>query len=365
MGWSAESKVPAKKGKKKEVLEAKEGLRRKVRPGNRSGDAAASSVQDGGEDEDEDKEESASSHSKKRAASEDIKEVQPSMGPKRRCRPKLVQSDNSDSHTESDLFEKVPEKEPRVKPPASSPPHERHTEQTSEGTSPPAELADSGSMAHSVPPLIPEEVEEVRSQRTPPPPNTKGEADAVMAEASSMAATANAAALEEMDRKLKLSDKELDLVNKRLDEAQAAAAEVDGLKEALKKAEAEAAKKKITAEKAVVELEKAKLAAEQHEARVTEVQVELQDAAKKLEALEKGRRSNPPGYPRRRKSSRRRGLTREVSEWISAKPRKLQMASLLAATSHAAEVFGLKQILERAEEEFSRVKKQLEDKQVS
>ena len=48
-------KVPAKKGKKKEVLEAKEVLRRKVRPGNRSGDAAASSVQDGGEDEDEDK----------------------------------------------------------------------------------------------------------------------------------------------------------------------------------------------------------------------------------------------------------------------------------------------------------------------
>ena len=38
-------------------------------------------------------------------------------------------------------------------------------------------------MAHSAPPLIPEEVEEVRSQRTPaPPPNTEGEVDAVMAE---------------------------------------------------------------------------------------------------------------------------------------------------------------------------------------
>ena len=40
-----------------------------------------------------------------------------------------------------------------------------------------------------------------------------------------------------------------------------------------------------------------------------------------------------------------------------------EQASLLAATSHTAEVSGLKQKLERAEEEFSRVKKQLEDKQ--
>ena len=38
-------------------------------------------------------------------------------------------------------------------------------------------------------------------------------------------------------------------------------------------------------------------------------------------------------------------------------------ASLLAATSHVAEVSGLKQSLERAEEELGRVKKQLEDKQ--
>ena len=37
--------------------------------------------------------------------------------------------------------------------------------------------------------------------------------------------------------------------------------------------------------------------------------------------------------------------------------------SLLAATSHAAEVSGLKQNLERAEEELGHVKKQLEDKQ--
>lgn len=37
-------------------------------------------------------------------------------------------------------------------------------------------------MAHSAPPLIPEETEEVRSRRTPPPQNTEGEADAAMAE---------------------------------------------------------------------------------------------------------------------------------------------------------------------------------------
>ena len=49
-------KAPAKKVKKKEVREDREGLRRRVRPGHRSGDAAASSVQDGGEDEDEEEE---------------------------------------------------------------------------------------------------------------------------------------------------------------------------------------------------------------------------------------------------------------------------------------------------------------------
>ena len=40
-----------------------------------------------------------------------------------------------------------------------------------------------------------------------------------------------------------------------------------------------------------------------------------------------------------------------------------KQASLLAATSHAAEVSGLRQSLERAEEELGRVKKKLEDKQ--
>ena len=40
-----------------------------------------------------------------------------------------------------------------------------------------------------------------------------------------------------------------------------------------------------------------------------------------------------------------------------------KQASLLAATSHAAEVFRLKQSLERAEEELGHVKKQLADTQ--
>ena len=68
-----------------------------------------------GKDEDEDK--SASSHSKKRAASEDVEEVQPSPAPKRPCRPKLVLSDSSDE--ESEASEELPKKGPRVKPPAS------------------------------------------------------------------------------------------------------------------------------------------------------------------------------------------------------------------------------------------------------
>ena len=40
-----------------------------------------------------------------------------------------------------------------------------------------------------------------------------------------------------------------------------------------------------------------------------------------------------------------------------------KQVSLQAATAHAAEVFGLKQKLERAEEELGLVKKQLEDSQ--
>ena len=40
-----------------------------------------------------------------------------------------------------------------------------------------------------------------------------------------------------------------------------------------------------------------------------------------------------------------------------------KQALLLAATSHIAEVSGMKQSLEWAEEELSRMKKQLDDKQ--
>ena len=41
----------------------------------------------------------------------------------------------------------------------------------------------------------------------------------------------------------------------------------------------------------------------------------------------------------------------------------MNLASVTTASSHIAEVSGLKQSLERAEEELGRVKKQLEDKQ--
>ena len=42
----------------------------------------------------------------------------------------------------------------------------------------------------------------------------------------------------------------------------------------------------------------------------------------------------------------------------------MNQMSAATASSHAAEVSGLKQSLEQAEEELGRVKKQLEDKQV-
>ena len=41
----------------------------------------------------------------------------------------------------------------------------------------------------------------------------------------------------------------------------------------------------------------------------------------------------------------------------------MNQASATTATSHTAEVSGLKQSVERAEEELGQVKKQLEDKQ--
>ena len=83
----APSKAPEKKGKKKELPEAREGLRRRGLLDTKSGDTAAPSAQDGNEEEDE--EESASSHSKKRASSGDVEEEQPPRAQKRQCRPKL------------------------------------------------------------------------------------------------------------------------------------------------------------------------------------------------------------------------------------------------------------------------------------
>ena len=75
-------KAPEKKGrKKKDLPEAREGLRRRGRPDTKSRDTTAPSTQDGDEEEDED--ESASSHSKKRAASKDVEEEPPPRAQKR------------------------------------------------------------------------------------------------------------------------------------------------------------------------------------------------------------------------------------------------------------------------------------------
>ena len=67
----------------------------------------------------------------------------------------------------------------------------------------------------------------------------------------------------------------------------AATTEVEGLKAALEKAKAEAVAEKEATVKAMEDIEKAKLAGEKHKARVAKVQVELNDAIKKFEVLEK------------------------------------------------------------------------------
>ena len=111
-------KAPEKKGKKKKDLpEAREGLRRRGRPDTKSGDTAALSAQYG--DEEKDKEESTSTHSKKRAASGDAEVELPPQTQKRQCMPKLIMSDSSDSKEESVPSKKVLDREPRIQPPAS------------------------------------------------------------------------------------------------------------------------------------------------------------------------------------------------------------------------------------------------------
>lgn len=111
-------KAPEKKGKKKKDLpEARKGLRRRGRPYTKAGDATTLSAPNGEEEEDE--EERAPSHSKKRAAYEDVEEEQPPRALKRQCRPKMVQPNSSDSDEESVVSEEVPEKDLNVKPPAT------------------------------------------------------------------------------------------------------------------------------------------------------------------------------------------------------------------------------------------------------
>jgi hypothetical protein len=75
------------------------------------------------------------------------------------------------------------------------------TDRVSEGDSPPAALAESGTESRASPPPIVEEAEEVLSRRTPPAPHTGGGGDAVMAEV-------NTSAAEDQEGRAPLADEE-------------------------------------------------------------------------------------------------------------------------------------------------------------
>nr|XP_020195337.1 actin cytoskeleton-regulatory complex protein pan1-like [Aegilops tauschii subsp. strangulata] len=373
-------KVPERKEKKKksEGRVAKEGLCSRAHLDTKFEESQAPSVLEGEQEEDE--EERNSSRTRKRAALEGAEEDQPPRPPKKQCMPKLVLlDDSSDSDKESTTSKEVPKRNPRINPPAESPPCAQPTDQTLEGTSPTAELAESGSTSRSAPPPIIGETGEVLSRRTPSDLDMGGSGDEIMAEAnasvtkdqeegsllvnkegelsqsvpprktasepprppkasiphsteggvgvpppapntgdrvaarcpdvmeealnsssivaehralmgmvlqsnrsvnsglkeafgglltgieaSSLAAAGNAAMLDEMNQKLKSFDEELDLVSKWFDEAQAVAAEVEGLKAELKKAKEEVAKLK----KAKEEADEQKAAAERAAAKL-------------------------------------------------------------------------------------------------
>lgn len=218
---AAPYKAPKKKVKKK-TGETRDDLRSRGSPDTKSGETHAPSTHEG--EEDEDGEESDSSHARKRAASDDIEEVQP-PAPKRKCRAKLVLSDISDSDKESIASEEVPQRNPRVKPLAQryesedplgaffisplltvhmshcSPPREIPTDRISEGDSTPPELAESGMASRSPPLPAMGDTGEVLSQQTPPGPEMGGGADEVMAEVHTSAA-------EDQGEKSPLVDKE-------------------------------------------------------------------------------------------------------------------------------------------------------------
>nr|XP_020175633.1 protein WEAK CHLOROPLAST MOVEMENT UNDER BLUE LIGHT-like 2 [Aegilops tauschii subsp. strangulata] len=105
-------------------------------------------------------------------------------------------------------------------------------------------------------------------------------------EASLQAASTKDAEVSELQRKLKLADDEIDRINKRFDEVQGTATEVKTLKSALAEAKKGARASKAAADKAAADLEAKQVTRRRCEARVTEVEQALQDAANKCEALE-------------------------------------------------------------------------------
>ncbi|XP_045086661.1 uncharacterized protein [Aegilops tauschii subsp. strangulata] len=118
-----------------------------------------------------------------------------------------------------------------------------------------------------------------------------------------LAATSHAAEVSRLKQSLARAQEELGRVRKQLEDKQGAATEVETLKAALAEAEKRAADEQSVREK--------------HEARVGEVQQELQDAVKKCESLERKiadqARKMPGLKPRAppRKSKRPRKLRRE------------------------------------------------------
>ena len=107
-------KAPEKKEKKKKP--GREGLRIRDQPGTVSEETHASSNQ---EEEQEDEGGGDSPLARKRVASLDtIEDVPPPALKKARQTQLILSDDSSDSDTESEDFEKVPQRNLRVKPPA-------------------------------------------------------------------------------------------------------------------------------------------------------------------------------------------------------------------------------------------------------
>nr|XP_020158507.1 tol-Pal system protein TolA-like [Aegilops tauschii subsp. strangulata] len=99
-------------------------------------------------------------------------------------------------------------------------------------------------------------------------------------------ASAKDAEVSELQRKQKLADDEIDCINKRFDEAQGTATQVETLKSTLAEAKEEARASKAAADKVAADLEAEQVTRRKCEARVTEVEQVLQDAANKCGALQ-------------------------------------------------------------------------------